>query len=157
MPLILWTLCSAWTLKYCRTMIYEYILITWVLYKSPHVWNHGWRTHLNVLFSAWSNGSFWTICCFIMTSQWSRWQLKSPASLIIYSTVYSGADKRKHQCSASLAFVRGIDWWPVNSPHKWPVRWKMFPFDDVIMLKRKHIAIEYKWLPIYFRIFNLII
>ena len=24
---------------------------------------------------------------------------------------------------------------PVNSPHKWPVTWKMFPFDDVIMLR----------------------
>ena len=23
--------------------------------------------------------------------------------------------------------------WPVNSPHKWPVTRKMFPFDDVIM------------------------
>ena len=27
---------------------------------------------------------------------------------IIYSTVYSGADQRKHQSSASLAFVREI-------------------------------------------------
>ena len=27
---------------------------------------------------------------------------------IVYSTVYSGADQRKHQGSASLAFVRGI-------------------------------------------------
>ena len=27
---------------------------------------------------------------------------------IVYSTVYSGADKGKHQSSASLAFVRGI-------------------------------------------------
>ena len=27
---------------------------------------------------------------------------------IIYSTVYSDADQRKHQSSASLAFVRGI-------------------------------------------------
>ena len=26
----------------------------------------------------------------------------------VYSTVYSGADQRKHQISASLAFVRGI-------------------------------------------------
>ena len=52
---------------------------------------------------------------------------------IIYSTVYSGADQRKHQSSASLAFVRGIHRWPVNSPHKWPVTRKMFPFDDVIM------------------------
>ena len=29
--------------------------------------------------------------------------------------------------------VRGIHWWPVNSPHKGPVKRKMFPFDDVIM------------------------
>ena len=35
---------------------------------------------------------------------------------IVYSTVYSGADKKKHQSSASLAFVRGI--------HR-----RMFPFD----------------------------
>ena len=33
-------------------------------------------------------------------------------------TVYSGADQRKHQSSPSLAFVRGIHQWPVNSPHK---------------------------------------
>ena len=52
---------------------------------------------------------------------------------IVYLTVYSGADQRKYQNSASLAFVRGIHRWPVNSPHKWPVTRKMFPFDDVIM------------------------
>ena len=53
--------------------------------------------------------------------------------LIVYTTVYSGADQRKHQSSASLAFVRGIHRRPVNSPHKGPVTRKMFPFDDVIM------------------------
>ena len=52
---------------------------------------------------------------------------------IVYSTIYSGADQRKHQSSASLAVVRGIYRGPVNSPHKWPVTRKMFPFDDVIM------------------------
>ena len=52
---------------------------------------------------------------------------------IIYSIVYSGADQRKHQSSASLAFVRGIHQWPVNAPHKGPVTWKMFSFDDVII------------------------
>ena len=55
---------------------------------------------------------------------------------VIYSTVYSDADQRKHQSSESLAFVRGIHRLPVNSPHKWPVTRKMFPFDDVIM--RRH-------------------
>ena len=52
---------------------------------------------------------------------------------IVYSIVDSGADQRKYQSSASLAFVWGIHRWPVNSPHKKPVTRKMFPFDDVIM------------------------
>ena len=51
----------------------------------------------------------------------------------VYSTVYSGVDQRKHQISASLAFVRGIHRWPVNTPHKWPATRKRIPFDDVIM------------------------
>ena len=51
---------------------------------------------------------------------------------IVYSTVYSSADKKK-QSPASVAFVRGIHPWPVISPHKGPVTRKMFPFDDVIM------------------------
>ena len=52
---------------------------------------------------------------------------------IVYSAVYSGADQRKPQSSASLAFVWGIHRGPVNCPHKGPVTQKMFPFDDVIM------------------------
>ena len=52
---------------------------------------------------------------------------------IVYSTIYSGAGQSKLQSSASLAFVWGIHRGPVNSPHKWPVTRKMFPFDDVIM------------------------
>ena len=52
----------------------------------------------------------------------------------VYSTIYSDADQRKYQSSASLAFVRGIQRRPVNSPHKWPVTRKMFPFDDVSMV-----------------------
>ena len=54
---------------------------------------------------------------------------------IVYSTVCSGADQRKHQSSASLAFER------VNSPHKGPVTRKAFPFDDVIVQKRRAIPI----------------
>ena len=52
---------------------------------------------------------------------------------IVYSTIYSAADQRKHQSSASLSFVWGIHRGPVNYPHKWPVTRKMFPFDVVIM------------------------
>ena len=52
---------------------------------------------------------------------------------IVYSIAYLGADQRKHQRSASLAFVGGMHRWPVNSVHKGPVTRKSFPFDDVIM------------------------
>ena len=44
---------------------------------------------------------------------------------IVYSIVYRGIDHRKHQSSASLAFVREIHRWPVISPHKGPVTRKM--------------------------------
>ena len=54
---------------------------------------------------------------------------------IVYSTVYSDADQRKHQSFVTLAVVWGNHRWPVNSPHKVPVTRKMFLFDDVIMSK----------------------
>ena len=40
---------------------------------------------------------------------------------------------KKHQSSASLAYVREIHRWPVNSAHKGPVTYKMYPFDDFIV------------------------
>ena len=45
---------------------------------------------------------------------------------IVCSTVCSGPDQRKHKSSASLAFVRGIHRWPVNSFHKGPVTGKIW-------------------------------
>ena len=60
-----------------------------------------------------------------MIFHWMASQITSFAS--VYSIVYSGADQRKHQSSASPAFLG------VNSRHKRPVTHKMFPLDDVIM------------------------
>ena len=69
----------------------------------------------------------------------------------------SGADQRKHQGSASLASVRGIQRWPANPPppppppppphththtHKGPVTRTMFPFDDVIMILPSSILVQ---------------
>ena len=56
----------------------------------------------------------------------------------------SYANQRKHQSSASLAFVRGIHREPVNSPHKWPVTRKMSPFDDVIMEPMNNLKILHR-------------
>ena len=58
---------------------------------------------------------------------------------IVYSAVYSGRDQRKHQSSASLAFVLGIHRWLVNSPHKGPVMRKIFPFDGAIMEREAYV------------------
>ena len=49
---------------------------------------------------------------------------------IVYYIVYSDEDQRK------IKAVREIPRSPGNSPHKWPVTRKMFPFDDVIMINR---------------------
>ena len=52
---------------------------------------------------------------------------------IVYATVYSGADQRKHRNPASLAFVRGIHRWTVNSPHKRASNAENVSIDDDIM------------------------
>ena len=70
--------------------------------------------------TAYANAIF---CFMTVTSWWGRWRLKSSASRVLI----------QHRSSASLAFVQGIHRSPMNSPHKWPVTRKMFPFDDVIM------------------------
>ena len=55
---------------------------------------------------------------------------------IVYSTVYSGADQRKHQSSASLAFVRGIHRARTEEfTAQMASNAEMLPFDDVIMKK----------------------
>ena len=41
---------------------------------------------------------------------------------------------KKTSSAASLAFLREINRWPVNSPHKRPVKQKMIPFDIVIRM-----------------------
>ena len=82
------------------------------------VWGHSNHRKLLTLYNDVIMGS--------MTSQ-----ITSLAT--VYSTVHSRADKKNPQGSASLAFVRGIHRWPVNSPHKEPVMRKMFPSDSVNM------------------------
>ena len=53
---------------------------------------------------------------------------------IVTQPFVQAKNQRKHQSPASLAFVRGIHRWLMNSPHKMTATRKMFPFDDVIML-----------------------
>ena len=43
---------------------------------------------------------------------------------------------------------------PVNSPHKWPVTRKMFPFDDVIMSRSAFVNRANKWYLIFISLYN---
>ena len=72
-------------------------------------------------------------CCHYNDVIMSTMATQITSLTIVYSTIYSGTNQRKHQSSTSLAFVRGIHWSPVNSPHKGLVTRKMFSFDDAIM------------------------
>ena len=88
---------------------------------------HGhWREGMD----EWSNGRLppgvSIYACAAMASQIT-------SLTIVNWTVCPRAGERKPQSSASLAFVKEIHRWPVNSPHKELVRRKMFQFDDVIM------------------------
>ena len=68
------------------------------------------------------------------SSKWARWRLTSPASPLFAQLLVQAQVKKKHQSSASLAFVWGIHRSQVHSRHQGTVRRKMFPFDDVIMI-----------------------
>ena len=135
----------------CKFVIVEASSITWVneLFRFQSIKNPIQCKHERDegLFLLRPSPLFWTLSQehyndVIMTMMASQ----ITSITIVYSTVYSGADQRKHQSSSSLAFVRGIHRWPVDSPHKWPVTRKMFPFDDVIMNVR-HRAILFLFSP----------
>ena len=98
---------------------YLFMCGSWVDYRKP-----SWHHHYSVVIMS------------TMASQIT-------SLTVVYSTVYSGADQRKHQSSVSLAFVRGIHQWPVNSLHKGPVTRKMSPFDDVIMIHSDALALGF--------------
>ena len=52
----------------------------------------------------------------------------------VCSAICLGADQKKYRSPVSLAFVRGIQLWRVDSIHKGPVTRKLFPFDNVFMI-----------------------
>ena len=75
-------------------------------------------------------------CCGVIINEWHKALHYSDVIVgamasqvtsvnIVYSTVYSGADERKHQGPRVSGLCEGIHRWPVNSPHKGPVTRKI--------------------------------
>ena len=109
-------------------MIYDSIFLTRTFQQNVNQYNH-----LNICHdtSVFHSGKIIMphYCDIIMSTMASQIN----GVLIVYSAICSGADQTRHHSCMSLAFVRGICWWPVNFPHKGPVTRKMFPYGDVIM------------------------
>ena len=126
--------------RYCLWPRPEFIDVFFYVYRPRVLSNINRYNRSSFVYShstGHKNGAFWskTIDC-VNPLRWrlnGRDGVSNHQLMIVYSTVYSGADQSKHQSPASLTFVWGIHRRPVNSPHKWPVTRKMFPLDDVIM------------------------
>ena len=93
--------------------------------KVPHKCLMKWQlgTYMEIRFSFCHHSFKCNPYNFIFLSlQWhpneGNGVFKSPKNSIVYSAICSDTNQRKLQSSASLAFVRGIHWWPVNTPHK---------------------------------------
>ena len=108
------------TIKICIWSTYAVWLDTYCVFWVRYLW--------------WS--SLTDLCRLKHSLSW-RDNERRPSQItgvsVVCSPVCLGADQRKHQSPASLAFVRGNHRSPMNSPHKGPVTRKVFPFDDVTM------------------------
>ena len=49
--------------------------------------------------------------------------------------------RRRSKKTPKLRVIGLCERWPVNSPHKWPVTRKMFPFDDIMIPSAR------EWVP----------
>ena len=96
------------------------------------------ENHFTLVWPVRHENNYVFYCWCWISLQWRQdghYGVSITSLTILYSTVYSGADQKKHQSSASLVFLMEIHWWPVNSPHKVLVSRKMLAFDDVIMFQ----------------------
>ena len=67
--------------------------------------------------------------------------------IIVYSMVYSGADQRKHQNSASLAFVRGIPAQMASNAMKVCIWWRHHVSGNIIIVRSDKSANYRVWPP----------
>ena len=128
---------NIWNMKHNFCTIYRrYINILRVSCALSVVcWQHVMETGTfkNMIFFIHNNDATMNICIHYSDVIMRTMASQITSLTIVCSIPYSDTDKS----SASLAFVRGIHRWPVNSPHKGTVTGKVFPFDDVIKFTEK--------------------
>ena len=116
---------------FCFALIYFHVLST----KSMQL-------YMRIIFT------FLTQCGLVMSiyrqtnHQWTLWWRHNGQDGVSnhqhhhcwLSYLFGRRSKKTSKLRVTGLCVRGIHRGPVNSPHKWPVTRKMFPFDEVIMI-----------------------
>ena len=107
--------------------------LTWIIRQTPACLLHKHLNYSATPLEAWQaahDTQLWPQDRHNSDVIWISWVTGKSTVCSTIST-----HQRKYQNPASLALVRGIHRWPVDSPHKGPLMWKIFPLDDVIMRK----------------------
>ena len=105
--------------------------VGWISYIAQHpvsqILSH--KTFMTLIIT------FWISSTYTMALRWRHNGHSGISNHQPHHCLLKRLDRRrsKHPSSPLLPFVQGIHWWPVNSLHKWPVTWKMFPFNDVMI------------------------
>ena len=136
-------------------MRFPNLAATFFFYKSTPIDEAYWLTRQGKILCAFWGYVVWQMLCLSWCSAayytilyWTHYSYAIMSAMvsqitgvsIVCLTACSGADQRKHQSSASLAFVREIHRWPIDFPNKGPVTRKTFPFDGVIMYTKESIT-----------------
>ena len=150
LPRFLYLYANIVSWQYCLRFYHSLIWLkrvdeipTWDVFLIPHIFRVEGLSYNSPCIMKLQEMSVITICLVPLHSDIClfslgfnkpplQWRYNERDGVSNHQPHHSGVDQRKHQSSASLAFVRGIHRRPVNSPHKGPVTRKMFPFDDVI-------------------------
>ena len=101
-------------------------------YTATSWQNHNKTKHIRVMCT------FYGICCVVATLEWRHNGRDSVSNHQPHDCLLNRLFRRRPKKTSKL-HVTGLCAGPVNSPHKWPVTRKMFPFDDVIMSKQRYI------------------
>ena len=117
--------------------------VTWLIYRSHRRESHGSKFLTAVTYSSQSNSKLYVQKnnyvpnCPVELAQWHHNERDGVSNHQPHDCLLNCLFRRRSKKTSKLrvtAFVRGIQRWPVNSPHKGPVTREIFPFDDVIMV-----------------------
>ena len=138
-----------WQTSYCSlAQSHRYIVTCSLVFSARPSPSSVLTTHLDLISFEISCWLLVIMKIFLYTWQWHHNECDGISNHQLHNYLLNclfRCRSKKTSSSASLAFMRGIYQWPVNSLHKGPVTWKRFPFDDVIMIKRHYS----NWLAIY--------